>query len=234
MRAPFIVFEGADGAGTTTQATRLVDRLRGMGIAAQETAEPTSGPFGRVLREYLQGGEHLSWRGLAHAFAADRCWHVEHVIRPLLRQGIVVVCDRFYHSTVVYQGLSEEGNRERMRDLAREVMAGVPCGYAPPEVPWWVDPDVTFILDGPAEVFWQRVLARGGAPDRFEKQEFHKKVVAAYHRFGWDVALASEPVKLIDGTLSADAVEEAVWADLERGITPAAWARCARHQQVVL
>ena len=234
MRAPFIVFEGADGAGTTTQVERLVARQRGMGIAAQKTAEPTCGPFGRPLREYLQGGEHLSWRGLAHAFAADRCWHVEHEICPLLERGVVVVCDRFFHSTVVYQGLSDRGDKQRMQDLAREVTAGLPQDHGAPEVPWWVAPDVTFILDGAAEVFWQRVLARGGATDRFEKQAFHQQVVAAYHRFRWDVSLDFGMVKLIDGTLPADAVQTAVWAELERDIVPTAWDHCARHQTVTL
>lgn len=231
MRAPFIVFEGADGAGTTTQTARLVARLQGMGIAAQATAEPSHGPIGHTLRAYLRGGVHLSWRGLAHLFAADRCWHVEHVIRPLLRKGVVVVCDRFFHSTVVYQGLSEGGHRERMQGLAHEVLAGVPRDHGAPEVPWWVAPDMTFILDGPAEVFWQRVQARGFLPDRFEEQTFHQKVVAAYHSFVWGVALDTGVVKRVDGTLAAEAVQDAVWADLDRGLTPEAWARCARHQE---
>lgn len=83
-------------------------------------------------------------------------------------------------------------------------------------------------------VFWKRVLARGGSPDRFEEQAFHQKVVRAYHDFGWDVALDDGMVKMLDGEVDAEAVEAAVWADLERGVPSAAWARCARHQEVVL
>jgi dTMP kinase len=223
VRAPFIVFEGADGAGTTTQAQLLVDRLCEMEISVKITAEPTQGPIGKLLRAYLRDGARpLSWRGLAHLFAADRCWHVEREIRPWLEQGHVVVCDRFHLSTVVYQGLSDWGDVARMRDMAREIRSGVLDGYNAPEVPWWVEPDVTFVLDGPATEFWDRVVARGGTRDRFEQQAFHEKVVAAYHRIGWDVTLGGGVIKMIDGTQRVEVVADAVWAALEQRLVAGA------------
>lgn len=232
MRPPFIVFEGADGAGTTTQAQLLVDRLCERGIAVKQTAEPTQGPIGKLLRAYLRdGARSLSWRGLAHLFAADRCWHVEREIRPRLAQGYVVVCDRFHLSTVVYQGLSEGGGYDQMGILAREIRAGVPGGHHAPEVAWWVEPAVTFVLDGPAEVFWQRVMARGALRDRFEEQDFHRQVVAAYHRFGWDVALDAGVIKVIDGAQAAEDVEAAVWAALEQVLVPGTFARAEQEEQ---
>jgi dTMP kinase len=232
MRAPFIVFEGADGAGTTTQAQLLVDRLCERGIAVKQTAEPTQGPIGKLLRAYLRDGARpLSWRGLAHLFAADRCWHVEREIRPRLEQGYVVVCDRFHLSTVVYQGLAEGGGYDRMRALAAEVRFGVAEGRYVPEMPWWVEPDVTFILDGPAEVFWHRILDRGGVQDRFEQEDFHRGVVAAYHRFGWDVGLDAGVVKVIDGAQAAEDVEAAVWAALEQVLVPGMFARAEQEEQ---
>jgi dTMP kinase len=232
MRAPFIVFEGADGAGTTTQAARLVARLQGLGIPAWGTAEPTHGPIGKLLRAYLRDGARpLGWRGLAHLFAADRCWHVEREVRPRLAQGVTVVCDRFHLSTVVYQGLAEGGDRVRMRALAQEVRAGVPDGDPAPEAPWWVEPDVTLVLDGPADVFWQRVVARGGARDRFEEQAFHTQVVAAYHSFGWDVAIDHRGgLRLVDGAPAPEAVEQACWGFVQRYFYPEVRALWQRQQ----
>src|SRR5262245_55399277 len=110
MRAPFIVFEGLDGAGTTTQAHRLVDSLNALGHESHFTREPSDGPIGTQIRQALAGrlglpgGQRLTPDTLALLFAADRVDHLASEIVPLCERGVTVVCDRFMLSSVAYQG----------------------------------------------------------------------------------------------------------------------------------
>lgn len=110
MKAPFIVFEGLDGAGTTTQAKRLVEALEAAGHPAHFTREPSDGPIGTSLRQALSGrlvrpdGKRLTPATLALLFAADRVDHIASEIEPLTSKGVTVVCDRYVLSSVAYQG----------------------------------------------------------------------------------------------------------------------------------
>src|SRR5262245_11899957 len=111
--APFIVIEGIDGAGTTTQTARLADALRARNVRVHATREPSDGPVGMLLRQILTGrivtpGEVSSLRSakLALLFAADRLDHLEAEILPRLSAGECVVSDRYDHSTVAYQSVS--------------------------------------------------------------------------------------------------------------------------------
>lgn len=118
----FIVFEGADGAGTTTQAKLLLDALCALGIPALQTFEPSNTPIGRFLREILSGkhgplGEapgRWGWRELSYLFMADRIWHVKTVVLPALKQGTNVICDRYYASTLVYQSIGAPSHNEQL------------------------------------------------------------------------------------------------------------------------
>ena len=108
----FIVFEGIDGAGTTTQARALVSWLGTRGIKAVYTGEPSEGPIGSMLRNALRGRVVpgtvpgvLDPRVIALLFAADRVDHVLYDIRPSLERGLWVICDRFVCSSLAYQGL---------------------------------------------------------------------------------------------------------------------------------
>lgn len=109
-RAPFIVLEGLDGAGTTTQAQRLVDSLRALGQPAHFTREPSDGPIGTQIRQALTGrfvrpgGQRLLPETLALLFAADRTDHLASEIDPLCARGVAVVCDRYVLSSLAYQG----------------------------------------------------------------------------------------------------------------------------------
>src|SRR5215471_2535238 len=107
----FVVLEGLDGAGTTTQAERLASRLRQAGYAVLVTREPSDGPVGTVLRRALAGGVALPHRGgplsdhtLALLFAADRMDHLCAEILPALGKGQIVLCDRYLLSSYAYQG----------------------------------------------------------------------------------------------------------------------------------
>ncbi len=100
----FIVFEGIDGTGKSTQLHLLAEKLRGLGYAVVATREPTDGPYGQKIRELFVDRDAVSREKELELFIADREQHVKEVITPALADGCVVICDRYYLSTVAYQG----------------------------------------------------------------------------------------------------------------------------------
>jgi len=100
----FIVFEGIDGTGKSTQLHLLAERLRQLGYAIVATREPTNGPYGQKIRELFVDRGAVSREEELDLFIADRDQHVKEVIVPALADGCVVICDRYYLSTVAYQG----------------------------------------------------------------------------------------------------------------------------------
>ncbi|CAH1661935.1 Thymidylate kinase [Hyphomicrobiales bacterium] len=201
-KAPFITFEGGEGAGKSTQIKRLAARLQGVGIDAVMTREPGGSPKAERIRALLLAGAAKRFGTLAEAvlFSAARIDHIDTLIAPALSRGTWVLCDRFIDSTRVYQGTSGDIDPEQIAVLER-VVAGD------------VMPDLTFILDLPAEAGLARAAARAGADgasDRFEAEglAFHEKLRAAFLSIA-----ASEPGRcvVIDATKDKDEVEEAIW-----------------------
>jgi dTMP kinase len=160
----FIVLEGVDGAGTTTQARLLAEALRARRLPVHLTAEPSSGPIGALLRQALKGrvvaggavgaAEPLSWGTMALLFAADRLDHLEAEVLPNLAEGTSVICDRYYHSTVGYQSLGGGGSAAIawLRELNARARV----------------PDLTLVLDAAPEVAAQRRRSRGGPLEIYE------------------------------------------------------------------
>ena len=110
-RGRFIVFEGIDGSGKTTQAQLLASYLRDKGFEVALTAEPTSLPSGKELRAALSGNPKKSECEMAALFVLDRISHnndAENGIRALVERGAFVICDRYYYSTLAYQGMSTD------------------------------------------------------------------------------------------------------------------------------
>lgn len=203
----FIVLEGPDGGGKTTQAARLVTWLRQSGIEVVACRDPGGTALGDRLRELLQARSSLSisMRAEMFLFMASRSQLIEEIIAPALARGAVVVSDRFLLSNVVYQG-----------------HAG---GLKPDEI--WrsgevatssVRPDLTILLDVPLEIASART---GGARDRIEDRdaEYRKRVRNGYldelHRL-------STAHALIDGSLPPDEVELLIRDEVQRalGIAP--------------
>ena len=144
-RGWLFVLEGIDGAGHTTHASLLKEWLEKNVPDYQYkiliTSEPTNGPFGAILRLAIQGRIQLSPEAMALAFAADRMDHIKTVIEPKLKEGYIVICDRYYHSSLAYQSVEGIDIRWLMQINAR-------C----------IKPDLTIILDAPAEVCLRRIL----------------------------------------------------------------------------
>lgn len=198
-RGRFITFEGGEGAGKSSQVARLAERLRGRGLDVVVTREPGGSPGAECVRHVLLDGAAEAFGPLAEAclFAAARADHVDCTIRPALEDGRWVISDRFYDSTRVYQG---GGVRPEMVRLLEEVAVDD------------VRPDLTVLLDVPAEIGLVRAGARRGegTADRFEKED-----VATHEgrRIAFLKLAQAEPDRfvVVDGTDAPGAVATAIW-----------------------
>ncbi len=140
----FLVFEGIDGAGKSTQVQLAAEALERRGLEVVVTREPTDGPWGRLLRDSARG-RRLSPEEELRAFLEDRREHVEKLIRPALAEGKVVISDRYYLSTVAYQGA---------RGYDPEELLALNEAFAPP-------PDLAVVLDLIPELGIERIQQRG-------------------------------------------------------------------------
>ena len=210
MRGRFITFEGGEGSGKSTHAKRLAERLKSLGIDVVLTREPGGSPGAEVIRHILLSGvaKPLGAETEAMLFAAARDDHVRTVIRPALVDGKWVICDRFINSTRVYQGVLGHVDMKLIRSLER-----VTVGAAMP--------DLTFILDVPANVGLARAKHRRGsdAVDRFEAEavEFHQGLARAYRSLA-----AEEPQRIVvvDGRPPRDVVAKRIWEAVNERLHP--------------
>lgn len=167
MRGIFIVFEGGDGVGKSTQAALLAEWLAAQGREVVRTFEPGDGPVNARIREILlsRATEDLAPRAEALLFAADKAQHVATVVEPALARGAVVVCDRYVDSTLAYQGAGRVLDVAEVERVNRWATAGLL-------------PDLTVLLDlDPAAG-----LASVGVHDRMESagDDFHARVRAGF------------------------------------------------------
>jgi dTMP kinase len=162
MPAGFLIaLEGIDGSGKTIQARLLVKRLRKEGLDAYYTYEPTRGPFGRILRSMAHARD-VDPRLEALLFAADRLQHLMRVINPLLEKGLIIVSDRYLHSSLAYQSVTtgDQGWVEEINKFARK-------------------PDLGIYLDVSVSEGLSR-LARRRKRSRFEDEDFLEQVREKY------------------------------------------------------
>jgi dTMP kinase len=200
----FITFEGIEGCGKSTQARRLVNRLRDASVPLVFTLEPGGTRVGRDIRRILLDSSNSRLSPLAELFLyeADRAQHIEEKIRPALEQGKWVVCDRFFDATTVYQGFARGQDMKLIRTLNEKACFGI-------------RPDMTFLIDCPVEIGLKRALKRNeGVPevgqDRFEREEkdFHEAV-----RQGYITMAEEEPERIgvVDCKLNEDELEEVIF-----------------------
>jgi dTMP kinase len=201
MHGRFITFEGGEGTGKSTHSALLAARLQALGIRVLLTREPGGSPAAEVIRHVLLSGvaKPLGVEAEALLFAAARGDHVGHTIEPALARGTWVICDRFIDSTRVYQGALGRLDPKFIRALERVTVGDL-------------RPDLTFILDVPADVGLARASKRRGrgAADRFEAESgaFHEALREAYRELA-----AAEPGRcvVIDATEPKSAVAERIW-----------------------
>jgi dTMP kinase len=197
MPGRFVVLEGGDGSGKSTQAAHLAAGLQQRGVAVCETFEPGATGAGAVMRELLlHSREAIAPTTEALLMAADRAQHVAEQIAPALARGEWVVCDRYLPSSLVYQGI--------VRGLGVDTVVAV-NRVATGDV----EPDLVIVVDVSDAVAQARA---GTVPDRLEAEgdAFHTAVRAAYRTLaderGW---------VLVDGDDDVDAVAARVWSHVE-------------------
>ena len=196
----FIVFEGLDGAGTTTQAARLQAYFTRSGAPSFLTNEPTSDPIGAFIRRILTGQERgpggayrPGEQAMGLLFAADRLAHSE-LVRERMRRGEHVVCDRYLFSSMAYQTLDPEITGDWVIDVNRG------CAV----------PDITLFIAVPVEVCLARVGSRGTATSIYETRAHLETIATNYDRLLPMYEEHFGRVVRIDGTRAIDDVHDAV------------------------
>jgi len=202
-RGCFLVLDGPEGAGKTTQVQRLVQRLRDAGRKATSVRDPGSTPVSERIREVLLDRRlpEMDARTEVFLYMASRAEMVARIVRPALGVGLVVVCDRFVSSTVAYQGYAGGIDPELIWDLGRTACGGI-------------EPNLTVILDLPVEEGLARAR-RLAEPDRIEAKDqiYHEKV-----RRGFLSMAEARPqvFAVVDASQPPDAVSEAIWEAAKR------------------
>jgi dTMP kinase len=202
----FIVLEGIDGSGTTTQSQRLEERLRQEGHPVQRTWEPTDRPVGKLIRRALM--RQLSHRRKAYAltnptlallFAADRLDHLRGEVLPALEDGKVVICDRYLLSSLAYQGIAVSPSW--VEEINRFAIA----------------PDLTLFLEVDPRIAARRRAKRGGAKELFDAIELQTRIAKRYQALVRKYR-ASQRVVRIDGTQSLDQVTDEALGHIHKTI----------------
>lgn len=191
----FLVFEGIDGSGKSTQAQLLYETLVYKGIQVVLTKEPTDGPFGKRLRQLAQKGrDEITLQEEYALFIQDRAEHVENELIPQLAQGAVVVCDRYYYSTMAYQGALGMDPETIYAENVRR----------------FPTPDKVLCITVSPRTGRSRITSgRKETPNLFEKKAYLTKVAALFDAMPYD------EIVRIDGTRDIQAVQQAVWGVVE-------------------
>lgn len=193
MSGRFVVLEGGDGCGKSTQVAHLVTRLRALGLDVVETREPGGTALGAAVRGLLLDGAAVDPVAEALLMAADRAQHISEVVRPALARGAWVVSDRHVPSSLVYQGVVRGLGVEAVERVSTWATGGLA-------------PDLVVVLDVGDDVAEAR---RSAESDRMEREGdgFHARVRAAYRELALERGWC-----LLDGSGPAHTVAEAVFA----------------------
>jgi dTMP kinase len=195
IRGRFITLEGGEGAGKTTQSALLAQALAAHGVTVLRTREPGGSPGAELLRGILLDGT-VDWSPKAETFLhfAARAEHVAKTVLPALAAGTWVICDRFFDSTLAYQGYGQGVDRGFITSLIGLLR---------------IAPDLTLVLDVPETISAERMRQRGGTADRYERLDgaFHGRV-----RQGFRDIAAAQPDRcvLLDASGDIQAVHTAI------------------------
>jgi len=210
MKGLFITFEGTEGCGKSTQVGLLADRLRSMGCFVRTLREPGGTPIGEEIRHTLKHSHQnqaMTPEAELLLMNASRAQLVREVIRPALAAGEIILCDRFYDSTVAYQGYGRELNLTTVRQVIDMAVGNT-------------RPDLTLLLHVTTEVSEGRRLARQpNLPMEIQRDRFEENDRAFFERvaLGYNAIAETEPnrVRIIDASGSVDDVQQAVWSSIQ-------------------
>ncbi len=208
QKGVFISFEGTEGSGKTTQCRRLAQSLRTQGYQVIETREPGGTPMAEAIRKLLLSSsnskghtESITASCESMLILAARSQHITHVIQPALAKGTIVICDRFFDSTLAYQGYARGADKAFLYDAQKFVANGL-------------QPDLTFFLDLPVKIGLAR-RQRAKDQNRLDRESlsFHQRVRRGF------LALGKEhPTRIhtIDATQSAQAMANDIQSKTEK------------------
>ena len=215
MNGYFITLEGIEGSGKTTQVPSLTECIHELGYDVLVTREPGGSELAEKIRAILLDPGSSALVPLAELFLylADRAQHVQEVIRPALKAGQVVLCDRYADATVAYQGHARGLGAEMVAELNRYATGGL-------------EPDLTLLFDLPVEIGLARAKERidrleSGAPteDRFEQEamDFHQRV-----RDGYLALAGANPIRyeIIDASRTPEQIEQSIRYVTEARLVP--------------
>lgn len=191
----FVTFEGIEGSGKSTQAYCLYKHLLDLKLDTILTREPGGTDLGgNIRRMILESGKVFPVAELL-LFLADRNQHINEIIKPALERGAVVICDRYYHSTYAYQGDARNIDWNTVKLLNEFAIEGL-------------KPDLTFLIDVPVEVGFQRKKTNDLGLDRIEQEDsrFHNTVRSAYLKLGKEESM----MVVIDGTRKEEDIKKEV------------------------
>ena len=195
----FIVIEGLDGAGGTTQCRLLQSWLERRGSTVVSTNEPTELPVGKFIRDILQDPHsNVGDEVLAYLFAADRQDHLDSRVKPALSRGEVVISDRYYHSSLAYQSLSLEF------DFVAQLNRTFPV------------PDLTIFLLLEPETSFSRVQDRGLPVERFETLDRLRSISQSYSRVIRYCQDRGDALVCLDATQSIEEIHEQICEEITK------------------
>ena len=196
----FLVFEGIDGSGTTTQLKKLAEHFSDDKFVM--TAEPTAGETGLFLRKILKGDITLDPKTVAYLFASDRCEHIygKNGVKELTEQGKIVASDRYFFSSLAYQSVS--------------------CGSELPELlnsPFPL-PEILFYFVIDPEISLNRVNSRGETKEIYEKIDYQKQTASWYEKVisGYENKDTGMKIVRIDASKSIDEIAEIIYSTVQK------------------
>jgi dTMP kinase len=199
----FIVFEGLDGSGKSTQIKNISKRLEILGNKIYSTFEPTDGPIGSLIRQMLSGKVATDQRTIASLFAADRTDHLvnqENGVCLKVDQGEMVLCDRYYFSSYAYHA--------QYIDMEWVIHANSLNADI-------LRPDVTIFIDVDPDLCFERIKSSRSNFDMYEKIDVMKKVRANYFQ-AFDVLKDLEKIIIIDGNTTMERVEDKIFNEVKK------------------
>jgi dTMP kinase len=194
VKSKFVVFEGIDGSGKSTQCLLLYDYISSLNIPAKLLAEPTNGKYGQKIRKMLQADKPLPVDEQIRLFIEDRKQDYKKNIAPCLKDNITIVMDRYFYSNAAYQGSKEIPPAEIIR---RNLESGFPV------------PDRVYYIDIQPVIAMERIIARNGRgnTEMFEKISFLEKVRENF------LAIQDNRFRKIDGNLAPEKIFRIVQKD---------------------